>query len=362
MDTIPEHEVLRLRLVMRALAGLSAAVHCALCVYSLVMHLQAPPASPHRFALYHARVSAGPSVAADLARAAAGTCAPWSANATRAPDVLVLRSNHTQQSWLPQRADAAVDGSVLLAVVFFLSFLAQAFATYTTFREEALETFRQPCLPRWLELAATAPLQLVLVAVCVLIRDAQTLGLLAAAQAACVLLGFALEFALGAADLQDPIESTFSARSPPAVAVPCELRIGTLVCGPNLDERYFLTHAQKAARAFDLCFGVASVLHAAVWAVVLSQLDAVQAALCADAPQPWAGPLRLLVGGQAALLPSFGVVLLLQRLWLWAGHADASSTFLYGSVAHTVLAFVAKALLAASYVAFVELLPLRTVA
>jgi hypothetical protein len=334
MDTIPEDELRRLRLVMRALAVGSAAVHCALCVYCLVKHVQAPSPSPHLFALHHTRVS---SQLTNATNATNATCP--------APTFALERVGHS------------IDGLVLLAVVFFGSCAAQCFYAYTTFREQALETFRQPCLPRWLEYALTSPLQVVLVALCLLIRDVQTLALLAAAQAASLLLGFAVEFALGAADLEDPIEHTILARSPPSLAVPCELRIGTLVCGPNVDERYYLTHEHRAARAFQLSFAVSSLLHAAVWAVLLSQLLAVEASVCAQTPQPWTAPLRLVATGHCALFSSLKLVPLLQSLWMWAGEADASTVFLYGSVAYAVLSVVAQSLLLASYVTFVELSP-----
>jgi hypothetical protein len=42
---------------------------------------------------------------------------------------------------------------------------------------------------------------------------------------------------------------------------------------------------------------------------------------------------------------------------MWAGEADASTVFLYGSVAYAVLSVVAQSLLLASYVTFVELSP-----
>ena len=363
MDTIPEEEVARLRYVIRALAVGSAVVHGALCVYCLVKHLEAPADSPHRFKLYSARVSSelaatppDASFVRDLQRAYASTCAA----APNATGPLVLRSSELRQSWLPQRAELAVVGFVLLAVEFSVSCAAQCFYAYTTLREHALETFRQPCLLRSLEHALTAPLQVALVAMCVLVRDVHTLGLLAAAQAACMLLGFAIEFALGTSDLEDPLERTLMARSPPALAVPFELRIGTFVCGPSLDERFMRTHAQKAARAFELCFSVAFLLHAAVWGVLLHQLLGLEASLCAAAPaaQHWIDPLRRLVGGQCALFSCFKLVPLLQSFWMWAGDADAASAFLYGSVAYAVLGVVAKSLLLAAYVAFVELLPL----
>jgi hypothetical protein len=127
MDTIPEDEVRRLRAVVRALAFLAAGVHCALCVYCLVMQLQTPPASPHRLALYLARPSFAPPdapIADDLRRAGQHTCAASNTNATGA---LVLHNATHLQSWLPQSAHVHVDGFLLLAAVCFLSLLAQVF-------------------------------------------------------------------------------------------------------------------------------------------------------------------------------------------------------------------------------------------
>ena len=364
MDTIPEEEVARLRYVIRALAVGSAIVHGALCVYCLVQHLEAPADSPHRFKLYIARVNSevaatppDASFAHDLQRAYAKTCASAAPNAT---GPLVLRSSELRQRWFPDRADLAVDGFVLLVVEFSVSCAAQCFYVYTTLREHALETFRQPCLPRWLEYALTSPLQVALVAMCLLIRDVQTVALLVAAQAACMLLGYAIEFALGTSDLEDPLEHTIMARSPPALAVPLELRIGTLVCGPSLDERYVHSHEQRAARAFELCFSVSFLLHAAVWTVLLAQLLDLEASLCAPSPstpQEWVAPLRLVVAGHCALFSCIKLVPLLQSLWMWAGEADASTVFVYGSVAYAVLSVVAQSLLLASYVTFVKLFP-----
>ncbi len=180
MDTIPDDEVRRLHLALRALTGLSALVHGAFCVYCLVKHV----AAPHSFALYHTRVSA------QLTNAS---------NACPAPSFPVERVDHT------------VDVLLLLACVFLLALAAQSFYAYTTFREEALESFRQPCLVRFLDYAATVPLHLALVGMCLLVRDVHTLAVIVAAQAACELLGFALEYALGTADLEDPIEHTIMA-------------------------------------------------------------------------------------------------------------------------------------------------------
>ena len=366
MDTIPEDEVCRLRTVLRALSAGAAVVHCALCAYCVARAVQAPALSPQRVALYHARVSFGAPVAQGLQRAYKHTCAAAPSNAS-GPLILHV-PNKTTLTWLPQRATApaadAVDGFALLAALFLVSCAAQCFYTYTTFAQQALETFRQPCLVRWLEYAATAPLQVALVAACVLVRDLHTLGLLAAAQTACVLVGFALEYALGTRDLEDPLDQTLMARSPPSLAAGLELRIGTIVCGPSVDDRCMRTHAEKAQLAWHVCFTVASQLHVAVWAVLLSQLVAVEASAACDAPRAadaWQRPLRLLVLGQFALFSALWLVPPLQWLATWAGKTDAPAALLYGSVAHAVLGVVAKAMLLATYVEFVQLFPFAAV-
>jgi hypothetical protein len=82
---------------------------------------------------------------------------------------------------------------------------------------------------------------------CVLIRDVHTLALLAAAQTASVLVGFALEYALGTRDLEDPLEKTYLAHSPPTLLdhPRFEFGIANVVCGPIVDERFMRTPADS---------------------------------------------------------------------------------------------------------------------
>jgi hypothetical protein len=337
MDTIPQNELRGLRVVLRALAGLSAGVHCALFVYCCFNALQAAPGSPQSFALYHARFAQQPLCAA---------------NASAAPGILVLRNDTLRQTWLPQRAALQLNGFVLLAAVFVTSCAAQCYALYTTYRDDALETLRQPYLLRWAEFAATSPVVVALVAMCLMLRDVHTLALLVAAQTACVLVGFPLEYALTTRDLQDPLERTLMARSPPPLAVS-----SNIICGPVVDDSLMLTQPQKAKRAFAAGFYLSVLLHAAVWGVLLSQLLALQAVA---PPAPWLEQLRVVVFAQCVLFSCFALVPLLQWLWIADGEADADSAMLYGSVLYAVLALVAKSVLAATYVTFVQLFPFQT--
>jgi hypothetical protein len=86
-----------------------------------------------------------------------------------------------------------VNGHWMLFAVFFVSCL---FQVYFVCQVERADFFRRPCLAHWLEYAATSPVQVVLVASCVMIRDVYTLGLLFTGQLVCVLLGFPIECAL----------------------------------------------------------------------------------------------------------------------------------------------------------------------
>ena len=101
------------------------------------------------------------------------------------------------QTWMPATYRLLglehADGYWMLFVVFFMSMI---FQLYFIRQVKSIDFFERPCLARWLEYAATSPLQVVLVASCVMIRDVYTLLLLFAAQLVCVLLGFPIEFAL----------------------------------------------------------------------------------------------------------------------------------------------------------------------
>ncbi len=57
------------------------------------------------------------------------------------------------------------------------------------------------------------------------------------------------------------------------------------------------------------------------------------------------------------LCSCFALVPPLQRLWLWAGEADADAVLLYFSVAYAVLGVVTKTMLVASFAAVVQLYP-----
>lgn len=367
LETISEHETSRLRFVMRLLSFGAAAVHVALSIFCIVKSVQTSGAAPHFFSFYRARVS-GERVTASAAsfvdrmQEAAALACPLAVSRVRLLEQettgdAALGLDRVRQTWIADRyGDSEVNGFWILLVVFAVSAAAQLVFAMRTLEEKALETFRQPALLRWVEYAATSPLQVVLVACCVMVRDVHTLVLLGAAQFACVLIGYTLEYASASADLEDPSDGL-----PMGTAAFPELSVGTVVSGPPLDPARMATQERKAATAWTVCFLCSLALHVVIWGILLDQLHSVEKeSACHAGSDAWKGPLRAVVVGQCVLFSCFAVVPLGERLAYWMGEGEAGVRLLYCSVAYTVLSVVAKSVLAASYVAFMELFPFAT--
>jgi hypothetical protein len=319
------------------------------------------------FAFYRSRVS-GERVAAstvsfvDSMQTAAKRACPANVALVRlleteAPGNGALGLGNMRQTWIADRfGDDGLNGFWLLVVVFSVSAAAQFVFAWRTLQESALETFRQPVMLRWVEFAATLPLQVVLVASCVMVRDVHTLLLLAAAQFACVFLGYSLEFAVASADLEETIdllspESTFS----------MDLSVGKVVTGPKLEAHLMASQGRKAAIAWTSCFVSALVLHVSIWSIILDQLGSVEKeSLCHIGSEEWKDALRLVVIGQCVLLSLCLMVPLTERIVAFLGEGDAGVRLLYCSVAYSVLGVVAKSMLVASYVSFMQQFPFVT--
>lgn len=123
-------------------------------------------------------------------------------------DLVSLR-NYTQ-TWMPARyallGVAEGNGYAVLIAVFLLSCAFQVYFAWNAWYDETDAFFSEPYMERWLEYALTSPLQIVLVAGLLMIRDVYTLTLLLVAQAACVLLGFGVECARYTASEYEPID------------------------------------------------------------------------------------------------------------------------------------------------------------
>ena len=360
LETIPEHEASRLRMVLRLLSGGAALVHAALCVYCIIKAAQTDRASPHVLSFYRARVSgervrASATSYVDALESAAGLACPLNVSRVRlfvqeTPSAAALGLEQVRQTWVADRLDGGINGFVVLAVVFAVSAVVQAIFAWRTLEEAALETFRQPSLLRWVEYALTAPLQVGLVACCVMVRDAQTVALLVAAQGALVLIGYNLEYAAASAELEELQQAL------PDFSL--NFSAGKIVTGPPLDKRFMASQEQRASTSWMVGFWAATLLHVVIWFILIDQLNSVEReAACHVGSDEWRGPLRAVVIGQCVVFSLFAAVPLTERLACLLGDGDAGVRLVYCSIAYAVLSVAAKSMLAGSYVAFMELFP-----
>lgn len=362
LETIPEHEASRLRMVLRLLSVGAALVHAALCIYCIIKAAQTDRFSPHVFSFYRARVSGERGAPAasyvNALESAAGLACPLNVSRVRlfvqetpsAAEGVSLGLEQVRQTWVADRFDGGINGFVVLAVVFAVSAGVQALFAWRTLEEAALETFRQPSLLRWVEYTLTSPLQVGLIACCVMVRDAQTVALLVAAQGALVLLGYNLEYAAASAELEEPQQAL------PDFSL--NLRAGKIVTGPPLDGRFMASQEQRASTAWMTGFWAAALLHVVIWCILIDQLNSVEReTACHVGSDEWRDPLRAVVIGQCVVFSLFAAVPLVERLAGLLGDGDAGVRLVYCSIAYAVLSAAAKSMLAGSYVAFMELFP-----
>jgi hypothetical protein len=274
------------------------------------------------------------------------------------------------QTWMPVTYHLFglpnFNGYFMLLTVFVVSTVAQLY-----FVRQKVDFFKEPCWERWLEYALTSPLQVVLIAGCVMIRDASTITFVFVAQLVCVLLGFPLECALQNerlmraletvleknAQVASQIEIEFSSSSQTEKA-PVEIQ-ETAKLVVQIAPQTLISYGRICShRVWWLCMFASSVLHVAVWYVIIIQLSHVESeARCYKESAGWRDALRIVIYGQCGLFTLFAVVPPVQKIFLNSNVRDA---FLYGSVAYALLSVVAKTFLGASYIAFVALFPFKT--
>jgi hypothetical protein len=217
---------------LKWLFGSSAVAHLGLGIACLVLGVLTVPPVPQLYSFYQTRIagersytqSSNASNASNASSANVSIVTPPNASsflqdlehayvkacplqsATPRPLLILgasmdskLGLRDVNQTWMPERHTffgmAQVNGYYLLVIVLCISCLFQFIYLYFCFQDNPLEKFRQPCIPRWLEYALTSPLQVVLIATWVLIRDVYTVTMLLTAQFVYVLLGFAVEAA-----------------------------------------------------------------------------------------------------------------------------------------------------------------------
>jgi hypothetical protein len=359
-------------------------VGCFVCAYYLLYETK----TSHLYSFYRTRVVGDRVPAAGLAnqsfilgleQAYAKTCPeqPATIESLLMLDTSFdakLNLDNVMQTWMPVTYHLFglpyFNGYVMLLIVFVVSSVAQLY-----FVRQKVDFFKQPCWQRWLEYALTSPLQVVLIAGCVMIRDASTIIFLFAAQLVCVLLGFPMECALQNERLMRTLETVLEQNAQVATQIEIEFssspQTQKSVATLDLQEKASLV-VQIAPQTRDalisygricshrvwwLCLFASCALHVAVWYVIIIQLSHVESeARCYKESAEWRDPLRVVIYGQCVLFTLFAVVPPVQILL----KKNVRDAFLYGSVAYALLSVVAKTFLGASFIAFVALFPFKT--
>ena len=370
------------------LFGVSFIVHVALCIVSSYF-IENETKGTNLYAFYRTRIT-GEKITPEntfISSLNAGyqTTCPLVPSSVEA--LLILRSSYNSdmdnimQTWLPATyqlfALPHVNGYLMLFAVFFLSAL---FQLYFLSQLECLDFFRRPCLARWLEYAVTSPLQVVLIASCVMIRDVYTIMLLFAAQLVCVLFGFPIEYALQNQQLASFVLEKLKAKDQNfAVQIECVCNenecesdiINTCVPAHELKVLLNVNRAFPAVTRFAnsvrvtsrnvwvVCMSASFMLHIFIWFVIIDQLlNVLGESDCYDGPRKWKQPLQIVVYGQCVLFTLFAVVPVVQLSQMNAKSTHA--LFLNASIAYAILSVTAKTLLGATYIAFVVLFPFKT--
>ena len=358
---------------------------CFVCAYFLLYETK----TSHLYSFYRTRVVGGrvpttglanESFVRGLEQAYAKTCPkqPSTIESLLMLDTLFdaeLGLENVIQTWMPVAYDlfglSHFNGYAMLLIVFVVSSVAQLY-----FLRQSVDFFKKPCWERWLEYALTSPLQVVLIAGCVMIRDASTIIFLFAAQLVCVLLGFPMECALQNERVMRAIDAVLEKNAPVASQIDIEFssspqneksmttldfqeKASLVVQATKSQTREALINYGRVCsqRVWWLCLFASTALHVAVWFVIINQLSHVELeARCYEETAEWRDPLRVVIYGQCVLFTFFAVVPPVQ-IFL---RRNVRDVFLYGSVAYAMLSVVAKTFLGASYIAFVALFPFKT--
>jgi hypothetical protein len=374
------------------LFAISFLVHVAGCIIS-VYYIENETKGTNLYSFYRTRVTgerinADPTKNTFIESLNTGYLTTCELKPASIEKLLILRSSYDAdldlqnivQTWMPATYELFglpyANGYWMLFVIFFFSSL---FQIYFLCQVVCIDYFKRPCLARWLEYAVTSPLQVVLIASCVMIRDVHTIILLFAAQLVCVLLGFPIEYALQNQQFASIILEKMKDQNF-AVQIECvcnenececdivdthvkahELRL-LLKCEPTYPvATRLLNNSRVTSRSvWVLCMLASFVLHIFIWFIVIDQLlNVLGESDCYKGPDGWKTPLQTVVYSQCILFTLFAVVPIVQKFMLLKS-CDTADAFLKGSIAYAILSAVAKTLLGGSYIAFVVLFPFKT--
>ena len=339
-------------------------------------HASNASSTPRRRMLTSAESNAS-SFMDELTKAYSKTCPlqkspPGNLLILQTPPQATLGLSSLTQTWMPVRHNLLfpeVNGWFILFIVFFTSCLYQLWFYYCTLKK-APHYFQRPCFARWMEYALTSPLQILLIASSVMIRDVYTVMLLVAAQLVCVLLGFAVECAMAMhkADAENIPVYTAVPQTPVAFKKPDKDESPDTEAGgptnPHTDTPAEAPKNQQDipyTRLWFVCFLTSFILHAVVWYILTDQLSNVELeTTCYDGSRDWVIPLKTTIYGQLSLFTLFALVPLIQAVMIWWYNKQIDDTFFSGSIAYAILSVTAKTFLGASYIAFVSLFPFET--
>lgn len=286
-----------------------------------------------------------------------------------------------------------IDGYVLLMLIFGFSAFFEGVSYYFLVDSEsddyeyALTYTERPCMWRWMEYAVTSPIQILLVASSLMVRDVYTLYMMLFAQVALVQLGFAVEYAISAKgdDCTGLNVSDIFGVDEGWHHYPLNMgQKGTLLgqlAGPGTQaEREVQESVKKNPclidRLFWFSFSPAWLLHGAIWGILI-QYFAHQNVECDDQGQDWRGMLIAVVTTQAVGFTSFAVIPLFQALKVGilpeylnvfmltipkAGEKERTGAAVlhWAFWYYTLLSLVVKVALGVTYMSFVTFFPFAT--
>lgn len=312
-----------------------------------------------------------------------------------------------QLTWIPVQfhfmGHYQIDGYVLLILIFGFSAFFEALSYHFVVQSEdpeyeyELTYTERPCMWRWMEYAVTSPLQILLVASSLMIRDIYTLYMLLFAQVALVQLGFAVEYAISAKGdacagnltVNDVFGVDEAWHMYPLIGIGPKSAVPALVGPMTQDGQLPIRNKQNPClidRLFWFSFSPAWLLHGAIWGILI-QYFAHQDVDCEEPAQDWTGILIAVVTTQAVGFTSFAVIPLFQALKVgilpaWMNFTGRLPDFLSwfrlripvdgdkdkkgANVLHwafgyyTILSLVVKVTLGITYMSFVTFFPFAT--
>lgn len=272
-----------------------------------------------------------------------------------------VRGTWVASRWIPF-GFLHMNGFGLLFVIFAVSFVSQVNVVWEYHKavvspSQDYSFFETPCAARWAEYFFTSPCQVIIIAVCLMLRDVYTILLLSAAQATLVQFGFAMECAyelraseqIENGDIKATVDGEAVAFRPlPMVPL-------------------FITTPKLSQQLWYWSFIPATFLHIVIWGVLFTAF--VEQKPCSPSDGEMPKFVVAILMGQAGAFSSFVLVALWQafkldvipfRMSKPITTEDVKDSFVTSFLLYTILSAVAKAMLGITYLAYVQTFPFYT--